>query len=93
MPQPEDDDSYVPSPNCGGLHDDYDDVTGPAFFGIGEHMFTIEELFSEGTARTEVDETTLITIATSSAPPDAPSSSAPPAPRKTKKKGWRQILG
>ncbi|KAK1293823.1 hypothetical protein QJS10_CPA16g00586 [Acorus calamus] len=47
MPQPEDDDSYIPSPDRGGLHDAYDDTTGPAFFGIGEHVFTIEELFSE----------------------------------------------
>ncbi|KAK1314687.1 hypothetical protein QJS10_CPA06g00622 [Acorus calamus] len=129
MPHPEHDDSYVPSPDHGGTHDDYHDTTCPTFFGIGEHMFTIEELFSEGVhityddleqqasqlpptqlhkqlrgprrlfgssvieaVQAEVDEMTPITIVTSSAPPDVPSSSAPPAPRKTKKKGWRRIL-
>ncbi|KAK1295044.1 hypothetical protein QJS10_CPA16g00531 [Acorus calamus] len=134
MPQPEDDDPYVLSLDHGELDDAYDDTTGPAFFGIGEHVFTIEELFSEGvhityddpeqeapqppphpatqaevrplmyyrreprrlfgssvvdTALGDVDEMTPITTATFSAPPDAPSSSGPPAPRKTKKKGWR----
>ncbi|KAK1311730.1 hypothetical protein QJS10_CPA07g01118 [Acorus calamus] len=78
VPQPKDDDAYVPSPDRDGLHDAYDDMTCPAFFGIGEHMFTVEELFSE---EADVDEMTPITTATSSAPPDAPSSSAPPAPR------------
>ncbi|KAK1326534.1 hypothetical protein QJS10_CPA01g01808 [Acorus calamus] len=55
MPQPEDDHSFVPSPDRGGLHDDYDDVTDPAFFGIGEHMFIIEKLFSEGVHITDKD--------------------------------------
>ncbi|KAK1326601.1 hypothetical protein QJS10_CPA01g01716 [Acorus calamus] len=88
MPQPEDDDSYVPSPDHGGLHDAYDDMIDHAFFGLGEHMFTIDELFREGVHITDDD-----LEQQAPQPPPYPATQAEVSPLMYYRRGPRRLFG